>query len=410
MMAVSAYMTRGLQLVLGSSKRAITERAEEMGHEDDAIPLADTTPAGPTQDSSQYDSHPSAEESTQDFSADLAADLTVPSHTQDPSEIRWTVSPPAENVVAQDPAWTRDLRLIPLPLSRSQRWAAFIYSNVDIITYSVLFIFVGIPIYYVRDYAMPVQLTVNVLAYFAALSIPARWKQFLHPVLVSSLITVLGIWILGLIRGASLDDTLTVYKTGTKYLQLWDGHRGLRAPGAGDIFSSVLDASIVSLALPMFQYRKELKRHFFAIIIPNIAMSIASLFGYPPLCYAIGISPQRSLSFTARSLTLALAIPAVDNLGGDPNTVAAIAIMSGILGVLVGLRMLRLLRIPEDDYVTRGVTLGANSSAIATALLLLSDPRAAALSCLSMSLFGTITVVLTSIPSIVNAIRGLVGL
>lgn len=63
-----------------------------------------------------------------------------------------------------------------------------------------------------------------------------------------------------------------------------------------------------------------------------------------------------------------------------------------------------------DDYVTRGVTLGGNSSAIATALLLLSDPRAAALSSLSMSLFGIITVVLTSVPPIVTAIRSLVGL
>ena len=63
-----------------------------------------------------------------------------------------------------------------------------------------------------------------------------------------------------------------------------------------------------------------------------------------------------------------------------------------------------------DDYVTRGVTLGGNSSAIATAFLLVSDPRAAALSSLSMSLFGTITVVLTSIPPVTHVIRALAGL
>lgn len=63
-----------------------------------------------------------------------------------------------------------------------------------------------------------------------------------------------------------------------------------------------------------------------------------------------------------------------------------------------------------DDYVTRGVTLGANSSAIATALLLKTDPRAAALSSLSMGLFGTVTVLFTSIPPITSAIRSLVGL
>jgi putative effector of murein hydrolase len=194
---------------------------------------------------------------------------------------------------------------------------------------------------------MPIQLTFNVLAYFAALALPARWRQFLHPVLVSSAITVLGIWILGLVRGDNLDDILGAYKTGTSYLDLWHGKKHLRAPGAGDIFGSVLDASIVALALPMFQYRKELRLHFFAIVIPNVAISVGSLFGYPVLCYAIGISSKRSLAFAARSLTLALATPAVSNIGGDLNTVAALAIMSGILGVLIGQRMLQWLKIPE---------------------------------------------------------------
>ena len=60
--------------------------------------------------------------------------------------------------------------------------------------------------------------------------------------------------------------------------------------------------------------------------------------------------------------------------------------------------------------MTRGVTLGANSSAIATALLLATDPRAAALSSLSMGLFGTATVALTSIPPVVQVVSSLVGL
>lgn len=97
----------------------------------------------------------------------------------------------------------------------------------------------------------------------------------------------------------------------------------------------------------MYSYRSELRRHFFAIIIPNISIAIASLFGYPVLCYAVGVSAERSLAFAARSLTLALATPAVVNLGGDVNAGAALAIFSGILGVLVGNRILRLLKIPE---------------------------------------------------------------
>jgi putative effector of murein hydrolase len=241
----------------------------------------------------------------------------------------------------------------PLPLTRPQRWAALVNLNFDRLTYLILFLFIGLPIYYSTGYAMPAQLTFNILAYFAALSLPARWRQFLHPVLVSSAITILGVWILGLIRGDSLDTSLNIYKVGTNYLDLWDGEKHLKMPGAGDLLVSVLDASIVALALPMFSYRLELKRHFFAIVIPNVAVSVGSLFGYPAVCYAIGISAQRSLAFAGRSLTLALATPAVKNLGGDANTVAALAIMSGILGALIGGRVLDWLKIPEGSSYSR---------------------------------------------------------
>ena len=80
------------------------------------------------------------------------------------------------------------------------------------------------------------------------------------------------------------------------------------------------------------------------------------------------------------------------------------------MGVLIGPALLKWLRIPDDDYVTRGVTLGGNSSAIVTALLLVSDPRAAALSSLSMSLFGTVMVALTSVPVVAKAVGSLTGL
>lgn len=76
--------------------------------------------------------------------------------------------------------------------------------------------------------------------------------------------------------------------------------------------------------------------------------------------------------------------------------VVVVAILSGIIGVLVGQEILKLLRIPAgnishideltiDDYVTRGVSLGTNASAISTAQLLTTDPRAAALSSLSFA-------------------------
>ncbi|KAI0129089.1 LrgB-like family-domain-containing protein [Xylariales sp. AK1849] len=397
-MVLTAYMTRGLQIVLGSSKRAMTERAEELGTEVDEIPMT-TTPRSEHTPAITSSSIPSL-------------DVTVPSPAASRATSQLRLIEPQNPTPTLESDGHVDQEYLPPQApeapTRARIWAASILSYFDWLVYGILFLFVGIPVYYATGYGMPMHLTFSILTYFGAIALPSSWGQYLHPVLVSSLATVLGIWVLGLAEGRDLKATLTEYRTGAKYLELWNGTHQL--PGAGDIFGSVLDASIVALALPMYQYRRELRQHFFAIVTPNILVSIASLFAYPYICFAIGITAERSLAFAARSLTLALATPAVVNLGGDTYTIAAIAIASGIVGALIGQQVLAWLKIPEDDYVTRGVTLGANSSAIATAMLLRSDPRAAALSSLSMSLFGTITVLFTSIPPIASAIRSLVGL
>ena len=44
-------------------------------------------------------------------------------------------------------------------------------------------------------------------------------------------------------------------------------------------------------------------------------MAVASLFAYPAICALIGIDYPRALAFPARSVTLALATPVVNNLG-----------------------------------------------------------------------------------------------
>ena len=334
MFAATAYFVRGLQVILGTSKRAIAERAEEMGAEQDSIPLN-----RPPNARSGYPSRVIQDEQVPLPEMPAPMRGTDRSYHESPS-----VADDADSVRAP-------VRQEPLPPTRAQEWATLANAHLDVLTYSSIFLFAGIPVYFSKSgYAMPAHLTLSVLAYLTAIAIPGKWKRFLHPVLVSSAITVAGIWVLALCRMQTLNDGLHEYSRSIKYVQIWNGQNSLPLPGAGDIFTSILDTSIVALAIPMFQYRSELRRNF-AIVIPNITISILSIFGYPPICYAIGISSKRSLSFAVRSLTLALANPAIANLDGDKNLAAVICIMSGIIGVLVGPQMLKLLRVPEGKVV-----------------------------------------------------------
>lgn len=344
MFILTAYMTRGLQLITGSHKKAEAARAEELGPPEDEIPVALASPGLQT-----------PLEST-DVSARTSTvalqDLTPPEQSVEPTHIQPVAGQTDSSPSNQSPSPPPLPHQTPPPPPRARLWAAVIQAHLDTATYLLLFLCVGLPIYYTISYAMPLQLSFTVLMYFAALSLPLKWKQVLHPVIVSAFLTVMGIWIFGLIHKQSLTPILQEYTTGLKYLQIWEHAAATTTPtatlpGAGDILSTTLDASIVSLALPMFQYRRELVQHFTAIVLPNLVLSIGSLYAYPSVCFAIGISATRSLAFASRSLTLALAIPATENLGGDRNTVAAVAIMSGIVGALIGGRVLTWLKIPE---------------------------------------------------------------
>lgn len=83
----------------------------------------------------------------------------------------------------------------------------------------------------------------------------------------------------------------------------------------------------------------------------------------------------------------------------------------------MGQEILKLLRIPAgkkryldeltiDDYVTRGVSLGTNASAISTAQLLTTDPRAAALSSLSFAYASLCTLLIKGIWCFIGDFNG----
>jgi hypothetical protein len=189
---------------------------------------------------------------------DLASELQAPLRAQDPASISGTGGPPThEHLVATTGGLQRQDGL---PLTRAQKWATIVKARIDVYTYLVILFLVGLPLYLVTNYAMPAQLSLNILAYFLALELPPNWRRFLHPALVASVITISGIYILAMCRGGDFHDGLLAYQTKTKYQQLFAGKTHLPKPGAGDFLSSVLDVSIVALALPMYQYRQELKR------------------------------------------------------------------------------------------------------------------------------------------------------
>lgn len=315
--------------------------------------------------------------------------------------------------------------------SEAQDIVLFITKYIDWIIYGLLFI-ASLPLYYISSYhlLLPFHLSVTMLCYYTALLIPLKYpvtKKFAHPILIATFLILFICFISSLIyyhKPVGFLWDLKYYKTGKNYLNLFsdaylfnNGENNNQPdltkypiwPGCGDFLSSLMDISIVSLSLPVFTHRRDFVQNFW-IMVP-ILMSIAlTFFLYPLICYNIGIDSKRSIGFIGRSVTLALGTPLIDSLDGLISLMAVCTILSGICGVLIGDLTFKLLRVKNNDYVTRGVSLGINCGAIATAHLLNTDPRAASMSSLSFTIFGTMMVIFASIGEIRNVIHAIVGM
>uniref|UniRef100_V5EUR0 LrgB-like protein n=2 Tax=Kalmanozyma brasiliensis (strain GHG001) TaxID=1365824 RepID=V5EUR0_KALBG len=301
---------------------------------------------------------------------------------------------------------------------------------------------VGLPVFYLLHISLPLFLAINILTFLFSISIvPPRIRRFAHPILTTSLLTVFILWGLGAARGWSLRQTLLSYSVDAKYTVLWSlsGYTG-PVIGAGDVLFSTLDAGIVSLAIPMYRYRADLRRHFASMFVILTPCAMLSLFLWPTVAAAIGIAPERALAFASRFMSTPLAIELSLTIGADESITVVLVVITGILISIVKDPFFRLLRLDptqdgddsdsdndvtsdnadkassstsksrrtNEDYLTIGIAMGSTAGAIGASSLI-SKPRCMAVASLSFVLFGGILLVLAAIPQIVEVVRMLAG-
>ena len=264
----------------------------------------------------------------------------------------------------------------------------------------------------------------------------------LNAVLWTSLVMIGYAWAKTAIRQTTIKETILNFVTGIDLANLIRGAYGLtgerKSPvmGAGDIALSILNAGIVSWGLKLFECRSQLlSRAGMTILAVCTVTAAGNVIIWPLLAHATGLRPaSRDLAFAARSVTIALGGPALDALGGDGGLNAVMVVFNGIIfqmlaGLGAGEQIKRLKRTWEslvhartgDDNVEKprapevlpaelevqklddagtvaaGVAVGINAAAMGTSHLYEQGSRAAPYSTISMTLFGAMTVVLTSI-------------
>lgn len=157
----------------------------------------------------------------------------------------------------------------------------------------------------------------------------------------------------------------------------------------------LLTPTTVCLAIPLYQKLHVLKANYKAILVGVFTGILVGLFTILGLAILFGLSHQDYITLLPKSVTTAIAIGIIDELGGGVSiTIAAITI-TGMLGNVASEKMCKIFKIEEPVAV--GVAIGTCSHALGTAKAMELGKVQGAMSSLALVIAGIITTVGASI-------------
>lgn len=223
----------------------------------------------------------------------------------------------------------------------------------------------------------------TILAFLiSSLWIPSKLKKVFHPVLVTTLLSIMCQYLFGLSTFTSLSETLSFY------------YGSISGKGAGDIISYMLTPAILSFGIQLFQYKTFIMSNIITVLGTTIFSSVFALYSSKVLSNVFKINQASvSSSLLTRCITSPLALAGSNLTGADPTLAALIVLITGWLGSSFGQLWLESLKI--EDPLSVGLSIGACSHGLGAASLSDDSVKFSA-AIVSMTLTGLFTVLLLS--------------
>ena len=215
-----------------------------------------------------------------------------------------------------------------------------------------------------------IGVVISLLAYFLGVFLKEKIKSGLFNPLLISIVLVIGFLLL-------FDIDYESYNHSAKYL------------------SYLLTPATVCLAIPLYQKLQLLKKYPIAILVgitSGVVTSLASILG---LSWLFKLSHQEFVTLLPKSITTAIGMGISEELGGYTSITAAVIILTGILGNLIGELVCKVFRIRHA--ISRGLAFGTSSHAIGTTKAMELGETEGAMSSLSIVVAGLLTVILASV-------------
>ncbi len=213
-------------------------------------------------------------------------------------------------------------------------------------------------------------LMISLLSYGIGMLLKKRFKFGLfNPLLISIIITILVLIVFRV--------DYNIYYEGAKYI------------------SYLLTPATVCLAIPLYEQLETLKKNWTAIMAGITSGVLTSLLCILGMAILFHLSHEEYVTFLPKSITTAIGMDISEELGGYVSITAAVIIITGVLGNVIGEAVLKLFRITEP--IAKGAALGCASHAIGTAKAMELGETEGAISSLSIVVAGILTVIGASV-------------
>ncbi|MCA1796699.1 MAG: LrgB family protein [Geobacteraceae bacterium] len=207
-------------------------------------------------------------------------------------------------------------------------------------------------------------ITLTLVTYELASCVYRRWPlALLNPVIVTAACIILFL--------SLLDIPYAQYAAG------------------GDILLFLLGPAVVALGLPLYQRRAEIISRLLPTLCAVSAGAVASIVSATGILLLFGSDTGLILSMAPKSVTTPIAIGISEKIGGIVPLTAAIVVVTGCFGGMVGPTFCRLLGI--RDPFAMGLAMGTAAHGLGTGRMLEIDRFGGAMAGLSIGLNGVIT-------------------
>ena len=212
--------------------------------------------------------------------------------------------------------------------------------------------------------------------FFIAKAIQRRlgWVLF-NPILIAIAIIIAFLLL--------MDIPYETYHEGAKLIELW------------------LKPAVVALGVPLYLQLSSIKRQFVPILASQMMGCIAGIVSVVIIAKLLGASDTVIMSLASKSVTTPIAMEVTQVLGGIPSLTAAIVVITGLIGAIIGFKMLSVGRV--HNPMALGLSMGAASHALGTSAAMDRDQFVGAYASLGLTLNGILTALLT--PTVIDVIN-----